>query len=80
MTDLMSRFTNGQLIEILAGAAGLLCAVVAIVANAWAKVRRSEHAASVRVAMLERGMSADEIQTAVEAGSQKSCRSLSAWW
>ena len=57
--------------------AGPLVAIVAIVCAAWAKVRRAEskaHIAEVEAAlkqqMIERGMSADEIERVMAAGQK----------
>jgi hypothetical protein len=37
-------------------------------ANNWRKVRESEHAAALKQSMIERGMSAEEIERVLNAG------------
>jgi hypothetical protein len=74
MTNLLTRFEPGQLIGLVAVAGGLLCAVVAIVADYWHKIRRAETEAALKQDMLNRGMSAEEIRTVLEAGTKRSRR------
>lgn len=70
---LLSKFDAGELIGLVSVVGGLLCGITAILAGTWSKVRRTEIAASLKQEMLNRGMSAEEIRTVLEAGS-KSCR------
>lgn len=72
MMDLLSKFDAGELIGLVAVGGGLLCAIVAIVAGTWQKVRRAEIAAALKHDMLSRGMSADDIRTVLDAGSKSS--------
>jgi len=72
MIDLLSRMNGGQLIAIVAVAGGLLCGIIGIIAGSWQKVRRAEIAAALKQDMLNRGMSADEIRTVLEAGTKGS--------
>ncbi len=72
MHELLSRFDAGELIGLVAVAGGLLCGITAIIAGTWQKVRRTEIVASLKQEMLNRGMSADEIRTVLEAGSRGS--------
>jgi hypothetical protein len=51
---------------------GLICGVTGIIASAWRKVRRDEAEAALKAEMLNRGLSADEIRTVLEAGSKES--------
>lgn len=76
MTDLLSKFDAGELIAITSVVGGLLCGITAIVAGTWAKVRRTEIAAALKHEMLNRGMSADEIRTVLDAGSKSSRKAL----
>jgi hypothetical protein len=78
MSDFLSRFNGGELIGLVAVAGGLLCAIVGILSGSWQKVRKAEIAAALKQDMLNRGMSAEDIRTVMEAGSYrfgKSCRS-----
>jgi hypothetical protein len=46
---------------------GLLCAIISILVQGWIKIRQTE----LKQDMIHRGMSAQEIQTVLEAGSKK---------
>jgi hypothetical protein len=80
VTDLLSKFSSGEIIGLVAVAGGLLCGIIcgttAIIAGCWEKVRRVEMTAALKQDMLNRGMSADEIRTVVEAGSKSSRKAL----
>lgn len=49
-----------------------LISVVPVVAHYWYKLRRHEIEADLKREMIERGMSADEIQRVLDARPQKS--------
>jgi hypothetical protein len=57
------------------GTLGIVCGcavgATAIVSEAWRKVRQSEDLNALKQSMLDRGMSADEIATVVNAGHKK---------
>jgi len=77
MSDFLSRFNGGELIGLVAVAGGLLCAIVGILSGSWQKVRKAEIAAALKQDMLNRGMSAEDIRTVMEAGGNRfgrSCR------
>ena len=70
----MSTQNAGQLIGLVSVVGGLFVGFVAILAGTWAKVRRSEHAArraeweaALKPDMINRGMSADEIERVLAA-------------
>jgi hypothetical protein len=75
MLDWLSQQSPGQLTGLVAVVMGPLIAIVAIVSASWARVRRNElqaHIAEMEAAlkqqMIERGMSADEIERVLAAG------------
>jgi hypothetical protein len=75
MLEWLSQQSAGQMIGLIAVIGGPLIAITAIVAAAWARVRRAEflaHQAETEAAlkqqMIERGMSADEIVRVLAAG------------
>jgi hypothetical protein len=78
MIDLLSKMNPGEFIPLVAVVGGLLCGIIGIIAGTWQKVRREEIAAALKHDMLNRGMSADDIRTVLEAsstGSRKELRS-----
>jgi len=75
LADTLSRFNFGELMGFLAVGGGLLIALVAIVGGYWTEIRKIEISAALKQDMLSRGMSADEIQTVLEAGTDRSKRS-----
>lgn len=76
MTELLSKFDGGELIGLVAVVGGLLCGLSAIVMGIWLEGRRAEIAAALKQDMLNRGMTADEIRTVIEAGSNASRKQL----
>jgi hypothetical protein len=72
MTDVLSHFNPGQVIGLVATAGGLLCGIVAIVMVFWHEIRKAEIEAVLKQDMLNRGMTADEIRTVIEAGTHNS--------
>jgi hypothetical protein len=72
MENLLAKFSAGELIALVAVAGGLLCGMLAIVMDFWHKIRKAEIAAALKRDMLQRGMSAQEIQTVLEAGLKSS--------
>jgi hypothetical protein len=76
MTDLLSRFDSGELIALVAIVGGSICGIVAILASFWLELRKHEMAMAFKQDMLNRGMSADDIQTVLDAGTKRSGRGL----
>lgn len=74
MTDMLPRLDGGELITIVSVVGGLLVAIIAIIASKWEKVRRAEIAAALKQDMLNRGLSADDIRTVLQADSKGSAK------
>jgi uncharacterized membrane protein len=72
MTQLLDKFSGGELLGLAAIVGGLLCGITAIIAGAWQKARRAEVAAALKHDMLNRGTSAEDIRTVLDAGSKGS--------
>ncbi len=76
MGEFLQKFDAGELIGLVAVSGGmligLLCGITAIITDNWQKLRRAEIAAALKQDMLNRGMSADDIRTVLEADSKKS--------
>jgi len=68
----LSRFNFGELMGFLTVGGGLLMGLVAIVGSFWTDVRKKEIAAALKQDMLNRGMSAEEIRTVIDAGTKRS--------
>lgn len=78
MSEWLSQQNAASLMPLVAVTLGLLVAITAIVCAAWTKVRRAEaqvHIAETEAAlkqqMIEKGMSADEIERVLAAGKGK---------
>ncbi len=74
MSEILSRFAFGELLGFLSVGGGLLIGLVAVAGSMWLEVRKTETAASLKQDMLNRGMSAEEIQTVLDAGTTHSGR------
>ena len=71
MSDLLSRFEPGQIIGLVAVAGGLLVGLVSVVMGCWTSARKHSADTSLKEDMLNRGMSADEIRTVLDAGTSQ---------
>ena len=74
MSELLDKFNAGQLIGLTAVMIGPLIAIVAIITGGWRSVRVAELEASLKQQMLDKGMSAADIEQVMQA-NQKSSRS-----
>lgn len=64
MSDFLARFSGGELIGLVAVVGGLLCGIFGILGHFWHENRVT----ALKRDMVERGMSAEEIQAVVSAG------------
>ena len=75
MYDLLSNLNGWGLILFTAVAGGLVfllvSSVTGIVANHLLKIRESDNSTRLKQDMLDRGMSAEEVKTVLEAGVRK---------
>jgi hypothetical protein len=76
MTQLLDKFSGGELLGLAAIVGSLLIGITAIIAGAWQKARRAEVAAALKHDMLNRGMSAEEIRTVLDAGTKASAKAF----
>jgi hypothetical protein len=65
--ELLSKFRPGELIGLVAVMGVFLCGIVAIVTENWRKMRQI----TLKQDMVNRGMSAEEIRTILEAGLKR---------
>jgi hypothetical protein len=71
MTELLSKFSAGELIAMVSIVGGLICGVLVMAGEYWHRIRKAEIAARLKHDMLDRGMSAEEIRIVLDAGSTK---------
>ena len=70
MYEFLSRLEPGHVIGLVSVIGAFACAIVAIVMGIGLEVRRAELTAGLKKDMLERGMTAEEIQIVMEAGTK----------
>jgi hypothetical protein len=66
----LSRFNYWELMGFLALGGALVIPMIAIVGALWADVRKAELASALKHDMLDRGLSAEEIQAVLNAGKK----------
>jgi hypothetical protein len=69
MDELLSKLDGGELIALVAVGGGLLCGIVGIIMGCWLEMRRVSANAALKQDMLERGLSAEDIRTVLDAGT-----------
>jgi hypothetical protein len=72
MHEFLSKFDSGELLGLVSIVGGMSFTLLIVAGKYWQNVRQSEIAANLKRDMLDRGMSAEEIKTVLDAGS-KSC-------
>ncbi len=76
MSQVLSKMTIGELIALVSVVGGLLIALVAVAGGMWTNVRKAEIEADLKHEMLNRGMSAEEIRTVIDAGTERSAAKM----
>ena len=76
MSQVLSKMTIGELIALVSVGGGLLIALVAVAGGMWTNVRKAEIEADLKHEMLNRGMSAEEIRTVIDAGTERSAAKM----
>ena len=66
-----NRLNGGEFIGLVAVAGGLVIAVIAIIASYWRSVRVAEIEGSLKQQMLDKGMTAADIEKVLNAGSNR---------
>jgi hypothetical protein len=72
MGDYLSKLDGGELIAVIAIVGGLICGMLVLLGEIWRRSRKAEIDARLKTDMLDRGMSAEEIKTVLEAGGKES--------
>lgn len=68
MSEFLAKFNGGELIGLVAVLVGPLIAIVAVLATQWRRVRVAEMEGALKQQMLDKGMSAAEIEQVMRAG------------
>ena len=68
MSEFLSKIQPNDMIPIIAVTGSMLVMVTVVIAFVWRSVRKADIAAKLKQDMLDRGMSADEIRTVLDAG------------
>jgi hypothetical protein len=71
MTEFFSKFDSGEIIGLVTVVLTFLFLTSPIIAFCWYKIHKNNIAAVLKQDMLNRGMSAEEIKTVLEAGLKK---------
>jgi hypothetical protein len=71
MVEFLSRFNAGELIALVSIVGGLMCGTLVMAADYWLKIRKAEINVRLKQDMLERGMSAAEMQAVLDVGTKK---------
>jgi hypothetical protein len=74
--EFFDKFNAGELIGLAAVLIGPVVAIVAIVATQWRKVRIAEMEAALKQQMLDKGMTADQIEQVMNASQDPCARPL----
>jgi SOS response regulatory protein OraA/RecX len=69
MSEFLAKFSGGEMIALVAVMIGPVVAIVAVVASQWRRVRIVEMEAALKQQMLDKGMSAAEIEKVMTASS-----------
>ena len=70
MSEFLAKFSAGEFIGLVAVLIGPMIAIVAIVASQWRKVRIAEMEGTLKQQMLDKGMSAADIEKVMNASPE----------
>jgi hypothetical protein len=79
MPDVWSKFDDASIVMLVMVVSVLIFSLFLVVAVHWHKVRESDNATKLKLEMLDRGMSADEIKTVLEAGRPPAAPAVITW-
>lgn len=76
MTEFLSRFPTDAIIGLVAVVGAFLCGIPAVIGGFWYALRTAEISGALKQDMLNRGMSAEEIQIVLDAGTDRSGKAI----
>jgi hypothetical protein len=76
MDQLFSKFRSDDFIGLVAVVGVFICVMTLIVARYWYKTRQADNLARLKMDMINRGMSAEEIRVVLEVGTKTSLERL----
>jgi hypothetical protein len=71
MTEFLSKFRSDEIVGMVTIVCSLLFLLSPIITICWYKIHKNSTIAALKQDMLNRGMSAEEIKTVLEAGLKK---------
>ena len=69
MNEFLSMLNGGQLIGLIAVVLGPIAVIITVIASQWRRVRIAELEATLKQQMLDKGMSAAEIEQVMRSGN-----------
>lgn len=69
MSEFVSRFSTQEIIALVAIVGGLLFLTFSVAGDLFLRAHKATTTAKLKADMLDRGMSADEIRTVLDAGT-----------
>ena len=69
MSEFLSRFSTQEIIALVAIVGGLLFVTFSVAGELWLRAHKASTTAKLKADMLDRGMSAEEIRTVLDAGT-----------
>ncbi len=69
MSEFLSRFSTQEFIALISIVGGLLFVTFSVAGELWLRAHKATTTAKLKADMLDRGMSAEEIRTVLDAGS-----------
>jgi hypothetical protein len=68
MSEFLSKISPNDMVPMILFGGGMLIGLVAVIGGVWIRIHKTNVAARLKQDMLERGMSAEEIKTVMDAG------------
>jgi hypothetical protein len=79
MPDVWSKFDADSIVWLVIVVGVLIFSLFLVAAVHWHKVRESDNVTKLKLEMLDRGMSVDDIKTIIEAGRPPAAPAVITW-